>query len=78
MDGICDGNFLPRCSNPTETDRFHEDEYILTGVQTNIIGLSYRTPDLICKDDFRVEPSGQVYHDSLELFVTCFQWECWF
>lgn len=59
-DGICDGNFLPSLLNPTETDRFHEDEYILTGVQTNIIGLSYRTPDLICKDDFRVEPSGQV------------------
>lgn len=59
-DGFADGNFLLSALQPDSSDKFHQDEFILTGIQKNKSDNRSYSVDLICKQDFRVNDSGML------------------
>lgn len=60
-DGSYDSYFLPSLLNPTPEDNFHNDMYILSGVEGSKTDGIYWTPDLICKDEFKIDERGKAF-----------------
>lgn len=60
-DGSYDSYFLPSLLNPTPEDNFHKDMYILSGVEGSKTDGIYWTPDLICKDEFKIDERGKAF-----------------
>lgn len=57
--GAYDGYFLLSLLNPTETDNFQKNMYVLTGVEGSLTEEIYWMPDLTCRGDFKINEDGK-------------------